>query len=122
MKPEIKQRWIQALRSGHYSQTQKNLRTENGYCCLGVLCDLYAQDHSDAVWVDNGIHNDGIKVYSFMTTVSHALQLPEQVMAWSGLSDYNPTVIIHNTEYAIAGVNDGGTTFDEIADLIEAQF
>ena len=35
------QRWIQALRSGEYQQTrgQLNHPTE-GYCCLGVLCEL----------------------------------------------------------------------------------
>src|SRR5690242_19381506 len=39
MTPEIKQRWIAALRSGKYKQGTGTLRSEDGerYCCLGVL-------------------------------------------------------------------------------------
>jgi hypothetical protein len=37
MNEQIKQRWIEALRSGEYEQTQGRLRDETGYCCLGVL-------------------------------------------------------------------------------------
>ena len=37
--PELKARWIAALRSGEYIQGRYNLRTREGhYCCLGVLC------------------------------------------------------------------------------------
>lgn len=41
MNKGIKDRWITALRSEKYSQTKGNLRDDEGYCCLGVLCDLY---------------------------------------------------------------------------------
>lgn len=41
MKQDIKQRWVEALRSGNYEQGQGVLRTEDDtYCCLGVLCNL----------------------------------------------------------------------------------
>jgi len=40
MKPEIKELWIEALRSGQYKQGHNRLRTNNRYCCLGVLCDI----------------------------------------------------------------------------------
>jgi len=43
MNPRIKQRWLDALRSGEYKQTMENLQDMNGFCCLGVLCDLHAQ-------------------------------------------------------------------------------
>lgn len=44
MNPEIKTKWVEALRSGKYKQGKKSLRSREGdkYCCLGVLCDLYA--------------------------------------------------------------------------------
>lgn len=32
--------WIAALRSGNYPQATGCLRSDNGYCCLGVLADL----------------------------------------------------------------------------------
>lgn len=33
-------RWAEALESGRYPQGYGRLRTEDGYCCLGVLCDI----------------------------------------------------------------------------------
>jgi hypothetical protein len=38
--PEVSRAWCEALRSGKYPQTQKRLRTEEGFCCLGVLADI----------------------------------------------------------------------------------
>jgi hypothetical protein len=41
MKKAVKKRWVAALRSGEYDQTQEKLFDgENGFCCLGVLCDI----------------------------------------------------------------------------------
>lgn len=35
---EIKQKWLDALRSGQYEQGHGKLKTDDGkYCCLGVL-------------------------------------------------------------------------------------
>ena len=44
MNTQIKQQWVTALRSGEYTQARWNLQTEQGFCCLGVLCDLYAKE------------------------------------------------------------------------------
>ena len=39
MTPELKAKWVAALRSGEYTQGRYSLITEDGgYCCLGVLC------------------------------------------------------------------------------------
>lgn len=41
MNPEIKAKWIAALTSGEYEQTRNYLhRIDDGYCCLGVLCEV----------------------------------------------------------------------------------
>jgi hypothetical protein len=51
MTPELKQKWIEALRSGKYTQTTGRLRSmaypDNqpqpaaaSFCCLGVLCEV----------------------------------------------------------------------------------
>lgn len=37
MKAEDKARWLEALRSGEYKQTDGALRVDGAYCCLGVL-------------------------------------------------------------------------------------
>lgn len=40
MKKDIKQKWIDALKSGRYKQGQGRLKSCNDeFCCLGVLCD-----------------------------------------------------------------------------------
>jgi hypothetical protein len=39
--PITKAKWLEALRSGVYTQTVYSLRnTSGGYCCMGVLCDI----------------------------------------------------------------------------------
>lgn len=44
MNPEIKARWLAALRSGEYIQGHQRLRDGDGYCCLGVLCEIAVAD------------------------------------------------------------------------------
>ena len=34
------QKWIEALESGEYPQTTYSLHNQEGYCCLGVLCEV----------------------------------------------------------------------------------
>lgn len=46
----IKAKWVEALRSGEYQQTQGKLHdnTSNSYCCLGVLCRVVGAVFSEA--------------------------------------------------------------------------
>lgn len=37
MTKDLKQKWVDALRSGEYKQCQLSLKKDNKYCCLGVL-------------------------------------------------------------------------------------
>ena len=53
MKPELKKKWLEALKSGRYKQGQGMLRAEDKYCCLGVLCDLIDPKQ----WVVKGEQN-----------------------------------------------------------------
>lgn len=39
MKTEIKDEWLIALRSGKYKQATGKLKSSDGFCCLGVLCE-----------------------------------------------------------------------------------
>lgn len=59
MNPEIKQRWVKALRSGKYTQGRTvmvdSIRGKDKFCCLGVLCDI--QEPNRVMWgpnTDNG--------------------------------------------------------------------
>lgn len=78
MNPEVKERWLSALRSGDYSQARGQLKNQLGYCCLGVLCDLHAVATGGA-W--NGVNY-----------LHHGCSLPVAVQDWAGLDDDDPMV------------------------------
>lgn len=45
LRPEVKKKWTEALRSGRYTQGKDSLRDVNdNFCCLGVLCDIAKQE------------------------------------------------------------------------------
>jgi len=38
--PNFKRAWIKALRSGKYKQGKSYLKSDNGFCCLGVMKEV----------------------------------------------------------------------------------
>jgi len=124
MDSSLKQKWVRALRSGKYFQASGALRTEDGYCCLGVLCDVYDSSNwtlaTDEYLGDESIewhyatHKRGST--NFMKDV-----LPDAVMEAADLDLHNPEVPygIDGTKTSLAVINDSGATFKQIADLIE---
>ena len=108
MNPQIKQKWVSALRSGDYKQTQRRLHDENGFCCLGVLCDLYGKEHN-VEW-EPSTHSKN--AYEFQDKTG---RIPLSVVEWAGVEDCNPYICGRS----LAERNDTGSTFNEIADLIE---
>ena len=105
MKKDIKSRWIKALLSGEYSQTQGRLKNRDGYCCLGVLCDLYLKEKNEQ-WET--------KKDTFRIGVNYAL-LPSKVAEWAGIGCRSPSAGV----VPLVNHNDGGTTFEQIAGLIK---
>lgn len=101
LKPDIKSRWIEALRSGKYSQSTGTLRDTNGYCCLGVLCDIVAGEIGTG-WErrSNSYCFDG-KPYSM---------LPQVVCNYVGEFPQVTLITMNDAQ---------GTSFNEIADYIE---
>lgn len=118
MKPEIKEQWLQALRSGQYQQATKQLRYHNNFCCLGVLCDLHSKETGEKNWrtvtVGHKTHDPDL-MYSSMVYINMEGILPDEVIKWSGLRDPDPTI----NKVPLSKLNDGGMSFDEIAQLIE---
>jgi hypothetical protein len=112
MNPQIKQKWVSALRSGEYQQTQRLLHYENGFCCLGVLCDLYLKENQ-LEW-EPSTHSNNVYVFQ-----NNGADLPFSVIEWSGIEGCNPPV--NDGESTLAGLNDSGSTFEQIADVIEKQ-
>lgn len=109
MNQDIKQRWVDALRSGEYEQGQGCLHDSkyNSFCCLGVLTDLYIKEHGKE-WHKLGRCTD-------LTFEGNGDTLSPSVMTWAGLSHHNPCIV----DGDLATQNDNGMSFDELAQLIE---
>ncbi len=104
MKPEIKQKWIDALRSGEYVQGRRALQRDGKFCCLGVLCNLHAKETNEA-WKEMG----GGNIYYLGMRET----LPVEVFTWSGLN------VESFLQHELIEANDEGIDFAQIADMIE---
>jgi hypothetical protein len=134
--PEIKKRWLVALRSGLFKQTRNKLQSTytDAYCCLGVLCELAVADGAIEkertpaneyegidVKFDGQVGLPTIKVYTWATGLDVEMKAD---WAWAPAVPA-PKGKLHmslNPEgtVSLAQLNDEGRlTFEEIADLIE---
>ncbi len=104
----VKTKWLAALRSGNYKQTKKFLRNADGFCCLGVLCDIV----DSGGWRGNE-EREGFTSFEHWdgTTIPH-----EELLVDSGLGFGGDAILVAER---LAEMNDGGSTFKEIADYIE---
>jgi hypothetical protein len=103
MKRELKQKWLDALRSGNYRQGQDCLKQENDrgrvwYCCLGVLAEIAEPEMLR-------------KERSSFVFYNHTgyLRLPSG--EW--------VLLTADTQRELGRMNDDGKSFAEIADWIE---
>lgn len=135
MNKEIKEKWVNALRSGDYHQTAGMLRrkgdefldftTPDSFCCLGVLCDLYCKSERDR-WLppdEPGFPAFGIQEQddTGLPPCIDKTELPSCVMQWADLDCSNPRIECEMEVRTLADLNDSGRSFKEIADLIEQQ-
>lgn len=109
MELKIKELWIKALNSGKYEQARGQLRNQYGFCCLGVLCDLYGKE-KNVKWTKK------LPFYEFNTRSG---VLPRQVIEWAGLTEANPLIHYTRRNPALAELNDTGKTFKQIARIIK---
>ena len=104
---ELKKRWVDALRSGKYTQANTYLKSDKGLCCLGVLCEI--QDSK--AWRDSNIPHH----------VEKGVQSHND--DYSG-NESDPTVALQRLTYnqreQLVNMNDEEhKDFIEIADYIE---
>lgn len=125
MNEEIKSRWVSKLTSGEYSQTTGTLNAGDGYCCLGVLCEIAVEDGI----VIKTVGSSGRAVYTSKVNQSDVSAdiLPYDVVAWAGLNDTNPDVTYFDSnglqlDDNLAELNDNGMKFEEIAKLIDENY
>ena len=101
--------WAKALRSGDYKQGRRRLHRlkDNTFCCLGVACDLFFDGEKRTI--QQGCWGD-VQVYGDTAT-----RLPFSVREKLGLA--TPMGGFKND--SLMSLNDRGTSFEEIADLLE---
>ena len=110
-------KWTAALRSGNYSRAKGHLRTKDGFCCLGVACDVYAKETGKGKWEEKGKGKKWGKIpftrfVSGRSTACHFL--PNDVMDWLGLD--RSSFVIDD----LVKMNDAdGANFEDIANAIE---
>lgn len=113
---EARNKWIEELRSGKYQQAKSCLHRiystmsyPIGYCCLGVACDLFA---------------DELKLKRSSTVFQEMFDgcqstLPAAVVKFLGLVGNAGESKNNPAELTLASLNDNGKTFNEIADALE---
>lgn len=124
MDKRIKQKWLDALRSGDYEQGKFWLRCGNkedsNFCCLGVLCDIYSREHDEQWKFPEDSKNFDATEYAAeaFSFEGESELLPNSVAEWAGFVVAVDERPIRN----LADLNDKGKTFEEIANVIEKQF
>jgi hypothetical protein len=123
---ENAKRWVEALRSGKYPQTRRTLKDDAGFCCLGVACDLYAEEVEGANWKLRG---EGAQAFHGVRSIGYSVPPPE-VIEWLGLrseighvNDVDPSLTMLNdgSAQADSGMDVRRHSFVEIADWIASE-
>ena len=117
-------KWIAALRSGKYRQTRGRLNDADGFCCLGVACDVF----DPTGWKQSFPHSAKIGVMHIHGSLN---TMPSEVVDFYGFYDclggvydklncFGKLKIGNGVIYSCVDMNDDrGMMFDEIADVIE---
>ena len=127
MNSEVKAKWLEALRSREYRQSRYRLRSlDNGFCCLGVLCDIYTKEVGGSWKHNKAEFSDAYDMVSDSGHESVTSELPSFVRNWAYLEWFNPQVHVAKGECdfvpaTLAELNDEGRSFKEIADIIDHQ-
>lgn len=116
MNKDIKEKWIKALTSGEYKQTTGKLRTAEGFCCLGVLCDLYSKEFESINW-----EYDDVQDEFFFAGDPATLAL--EIQNWAVIDSSHASFIDDwDKIHALSELNDKGRDFKYIADIIKKYF
>jgi hypothetical protein len=135
---DLIKRWVTALRSGKYQQGQSHLRSKfiggpDRFCCLGVLCDIQG-----AEWINVGRGTSGEHWRSAFKSDDSSAVLPTSMQSALGFlgnqglfkmakvsKSWRAKIEKHcrtsrGDDYGmLIEMNDGGMSFNEIADFIE---
>lgn len=136
LRPEAKEKVLEALRSERYKQGIGHLHSLEGdtWCCLGVATDAACEDGVDIRRAEGRLVRVAIEFFD-----GYSQYLPSQVAEWLGLeANTDDLLVVLDDEFFdsvedsgpwsqgekvwLAELNDGGVPFDAIAGLIERQW
>ena len=101
---KIKEQWIKALKSGKYTKCRGFLHSENDFCVIGVLCDLYLKSKGEEWRQESDFSEFSIHGSSFRPNV--------EILVWANLGQDNLNDLFN--------LNDRNKkTFNQMADWIE---
>lgn len=104
MDANVKTLWTTALRSGEFMQGRDQLRYRDKFCCLGVLSELAKREGLDV----KAVNGEG---YGWLYAGKKHF-LPQIVAEWAGVTELND-------KQKLMSMNDGGDSFEKIADWID---
>ena len=116
-------KWIEALRSGKYKQSKLSLQSAEGFCCLGVACDIFIPQDKKVLngeflaggFPDFQTHAPDWLKYINNDFASKTLIVNECYQSTS-LSNMNDDLSIRDADLYN---NNLSMNFDEIADMIQ---
>jgi hypothetical protein len=113
MDPDIKAKWVEALRSGKYKQTEQALQDYSGYCCLGVLCRAIGAEFQEFNEPDGGRQYDNAPVLDGINLADgNNEELSRSFLRRAGLTE--------DDEIRLVEMNDSeNASFLKIAEYIE---
>lgn len=112
-------KWVEALESGEYPQTQGTLQKLGRFCCLGVACEVAMEN---GVPLECEYDGDGVVTYDGRDDI-----LPELVVEWLDLYSNDPGVFVtidgSSFPVPLVGLNDDyDWDFAHIAQAIRENF
>jgi len=120
MNRDIAEKWVDALRSGEYTQIKHRLAKDGPYekdhCFLGVLCELAIKEGLPVTKTWDEYHQC-YRYGDFSTDV-----LPDIVKVWAGMR--SPEGSYENGDACLSANNDSSTDphdFNRIAEVIESR-
>lgn len=119
MNSEVKALWLAALESGEYKQCKGALKGKDengqwGYCCLGVLDDIYAKQTGKGKWKDEGTiaeFDDGEGNDNIVPRTGYPTT---RIYEWAGLS--------HEDGANLADINDTSEDFSKVIEVIKEKY
>ncbi len=119
MNETVKNQWLKDLRSGEFKQAEGYLKCADGFCCLGVLANQFAD-----AWIADDVEDDTRRPVIGAVELGSDCTLDDDFANSLGLTPSLTSELMQmNDGYTLYNTDDSGRdakhTFAEIADFVE---